>query len=738
MLVLPILLALACLPLALGVGDRLSSGGWLPGDAESSRVDHALDDEFGRTSTAHYILFSDPNGRLTASDTAFLREIERTIAPLRNDPRITAIYTPATTRNAALRPLLVSANGAMALAIVMTEGDAASAADGIPALRETLHSDVLDVQVGGWPATTNDVRELTTSDLERAELLSFPVTLAVLVAVFGGLLLAGTPLLMTLIALLPALAFVSGIARVIETSVFTVNLVVMIGLAVGIDYALIMVTRYREELARHEPEGALAVTIATAGRTIVVSGLAVAIGLLGLVTIGVDAATSTAIGAGAVVVLSGVVSLTALPAALVLMGDRVHGRRLRVPWLARVSNAASRLGRDLRTRLDRRPLATLLVCGGVLLLLAAPALGMRAESPTMAILPTSEPARAMYDAVQANFTDAALSPMTLVVTPRNEREITSPRNLGDLEDYIEALEGIDGVSHVTSIVSFLPRGVGLEVVTNAMRIDPELAALVRPYLTEKAAVIEVNLDVPPNSDLARDILGEIRTESLRMTDGRLDVIVGGETATSVDLVDHLRERAQWSLAIVLAAMALTLFVQFRSIVLPLKAIVLNLLSLTASFGALVWIFQEGHLASMLGFEPLGYTVVVVPILMFCLMFGLSMDYEVIMLSRIREEWLRSGDNRLAIERGLAGSARIVTSAALIMLVVFAAFGGSRLQVIQQIGIGLALAILIDATLIRLVLLPAAMQLMGRWNWWCPRLPWRGAVASPAAEGLRES
>jgi RND superfamily putative drug exporter len=719
-IVLPLLLVLACIPLTTTVDDRLSSGGWLPSGAESVQVDHRLDEEFGRHSTAHYVLFSDPSGQLAATDTAFRREVEHAVAPLRGDPSVTAIHTWGSTTNETLKPLLISDNGQQSLAIIMVDLDVKEAAADIPRMRDLIQSDTLEIQIGGWPATTHDFRELTSSDLARAESISLPITLLVLFVVFGGLLVAGLPLLTTILALIPTLAVIALVSRFIETSVFTINVVIMIGLAVGIDYALIFVSRYREELRHHDAAQALGVTMATAGRTIIVSGAAVAIGMLGLLTFGAEAATATAIAASAVVFLGVAVSLTVLPAALSLLGHRASGRTV-IPQ--RVSSFFStpfkRFTTTSRALLDRHPKAALAGSCAVLLLLAAPVLTMQPEPPSMAVLPTTEPARQMYDTVQAGFTSSTLSPMTIIVEPRNGRAMTNARNLNDLEDFADALEGIEGVDSVTSVWSFLPSGVGSPFLSSGIRVDQELAAMVRPYLTDRAAVIEVNVHADAGSDTAKAILETIRNDYPILSDGRFNVMVGGETATSVDLINHLAGRAPWTLGLVIAATAIVLFVQFRSVALPIKAMLLNMLSLAASFGALVWVFQEGHLSGVLGFEPLGYTIVIVPVLMFCFMFGLSMDYEVIMLSRVREAWLETGDNQRAIATGLGGSARIVTSAALIMLIVFASFGSSNLQVIQQIGIGLAMAVFIDATIIRLVALPAAMTLMGRWNWWSP-------------------
>jgi RND superfamily putative drug exporter len=712
-LILPVVIAIACIPILTSMQDRLSPGGWLPGSAESVQVDHRLDREFGRHSTAHYLLFTDPTGQFDATSNDFRREMERTLAPLRRDSTVTAVYTWGTVSNPEMRSLLISDDGTQAIAVVLVDQDVKEAAADFPRLFALIENDMLSVQVGGWPATTHDFRELTSGDLARAETISLPITLVLLVVFFGGLLIAGLPIVATVLALVPALAIMTLVSRVIETSVFTVNVVVMIGLAVGVDYALIFVSRYREERVSRDAASALDVTMTTAGRTIVVSGAVVATGLSGLFTFGVPAATATAIAAGSVVILSVVASLSILPAALLLIGDRAIGRDTdrKWPWWG----AAGRV----RAMLDRHPWPALTVSTLVLLLMALPIASMIPATPTLDVLPESQPARQMHETVQQDFTAATLSPIYVIVEPRRSGAMSSSRNLTRLQDFIEAIETIDGVESVTSVWSFIPNEFGANLISGGIRIEPELRAVVMPYLTSGAAVLEVNVHAGAGASEVEAVVERLRNDYLPLSDGDFVITVGGESATTTDLMDHLADRLPWTLATVLLLTSVVLYIQFRSVLLPIKAILLNMLALAASFGALVWVFQEGHFAGLLGFEPLGYTVVIVPLLMFCFMFGLSMDYEVIMLSRIREAWLETGDNRLAVSTGLRGSARIVTSAALIMFLVFASFGASDLQVIQQIGLGLALAVFLDATIIRLVALPAAMQLMGRWNWWAP-------------------
>jgi RND superfamily putative drug exporter len=252
-----------------------------------------------------------------------------------------------------------------------------------------------------------------------------------------------------------------------------------------------------------------------------------------------------------------------------------------------------------------------------------------------------------------------------------------------------------------------------------MLLDPSVAGTIRPYLTTNAAILEVTPEGGPSDAQSLDLVRTLRAGARTHSEGAFTVQVGAEVASNVDLIDHIQGRAPWTVAIVVVLTWLALFARFRSLLIPTKAVILNLLSLGASFGMLVWIFQEGHLAGLLRFEPLDYTILLVPIIMFCFMFGLSMDYEVVMLSRIHEAWQATGDNTRAIDEGLRTSAGIVTSGALIMLVVFCAFGTGELPFVKQVGVGMALAVIIDTTVIRMVLLPSTMRLAGRWNWWAP-------------------
>jgi RND superfamily putative drug exporter len=720
-LLLPLVLCVALVPLALQVTDRLSAGGWLPSDADSMRVDRMLADEFDRTSTSSYLLLSDPSGRLKATDPEFRREVERIVKPLRLDPEITSVFTWGTTTNDQLNKILISDDGSMSLAVIAVHHDSTRPPKTFAAFKQQVTSSLLDIKIGGWPATTHALGDLTSSDLARAERISVPITIVLLILVYGGLIAAALPVALAIGTITVALAALTILSQRLDASVFAVNAVTMLGLAVGMDYALILISRYREELLRHEPEAALAHALATGGRSILIAGAAVTVGLAGLLAFGVPAAISTGLAGATVVLTSVVLGLTSLPAALLILNRRLghHPSYLDRIAPATKSHLVKVISR-FQTQVHANPGIAACACVLVLAFLAVPVLSMKGGSPTMAILPPASEARQMYDAVSTRFSSTTLSPITVIVQPREGR-MTSSTNLESLRDFTNVLGAMPRVTDVNSLWSYVPNGAGSLAVSSGLTLDRNLQTATHSYITSHAALIQISFAGKLGVGHQEAFVRDLRDQGTTLSDGAFMVIVGGESATSIDLVHTVKERAPLAAAIVILATWIILFLRFGSVLLPVKAIVLNLLSLSASFGALVWIFQEGHLSGVLDFEPTGYTVVILPILMFCFMFGLSMDYEVIMLSRIKEAWDATGDNDAAIRTGLRQSAGIVTSAASVMLVVFVAFGTSQLQIIKALGIGLALAVLIDATIIRMILLPASMQLMGTWNWWRPTL-----------------
>ncbi|MDQ3044271.1 MAG: MMPL family transporter, partial [Chloroflexota bacterium] len=369
---------------------------------------------------------------------------------------------------------------------------------------------------------------------------------------------------------------------------------------------------------------------------------------------------------------------------------------------------------------------------------------IRGGSPGMTMLPRDEEPRQFYDAVQRGFPEATLSPIFVLVRPRRGA-MTEPANLAALRELSSLIAGMPDVRRVEGIWTYAPPGSTPELVAQALAGNLDLRQEAQRFLTPRASVLEIAMTGDDTDPSHEQLVRLLNNEGEEMVGGAFQMSVGGGTAVTVELVDTIVKRAPLAIGFVLLVTYVVLFFLLGSVLLPLKAICLNLLSLTASYGALVWVFQEGHLAGVLDFEPLGYTVATIPVLMFCFVFGLSMDYEVLMLTRIKEEYARTGDNTLAVARGLEATGRVVTSAALIMIVVFGSFGLSQLLLIKSLGIGQALAVAVDATLIRALLVPATMRLLGDWNWWVPsflqrkseRPHWRAAPVASATRGASE-
>ncbi len=706
-------------PFAFGATANLSPGGWVSPGSEAIDVDEALVAEFGRRSVNHYLLFRDPTGKLAATDPAFQAAVDDTLAPLRSDPDVIGIVTYGSTDNPAIDGALLAADAQSSIAVVALGVDVDRATETYPAFRERVRSDRLEILVGGWPAASEGFTAVTERDLKRAESLSLPLTLALLTLVFGSIVAAGLPVGVGIFAFVATLAGIGALSHAVETSVFAVNVASMIGLAVAIDYSLFLVSRYREEIAASpkDPEGALAVTMTTTGRAVLFSGLTVAIGIAGLAFFPVMALRTIG-AAGALVVLLGIVfSLTFLAGLLAILGPRVD--RLRIPLPRRWTHPRDTgVWHSLAAAVMRRPLWVLLPTLGILIAAGLPFRDFRGGSPGMTMLPQDEEARQLYDAVQKHYPQASLSPIYVLVRPR-QGSMTDAPNLDRLRSFSAALAVEPGVRRVDGLWTFTPPDATPEGIAATLAETPELAALAQRYLTPRGAVLEVAMSGDDSDSSHQQLVAALRTHGTALSGGTFDIEVGGASALNMELVETIERHAPLAVGFVILVTYLVLFLLLGSVLLPLKAILMNLLSITASYGALIWVFQQGHLSGLLGFEPLGYTPATVPLLMFCFVFGLSMDYEVLMLTRIKEEYARCGDNTLAVARGLEATGRVVTGAAAIMIVVFGSFGLSQILLIKSLGIGQALAVAVDATLVRALLVPATMRLLGEWNWWAP-------------------
>ncbi len=688
-------LALAGLGLlGTGLPDRLAAGGFdVPGSQSLAVQDILRQDFTGEAADPVVIVLHADDAQQAAALPAAAATIADTVAGLDG---VVGVRGPADPGGAGQ----LSVDGRTAYLSVAVAGDQSDQLRRTAAIESAVAGAGpagLEVTVGGKSALYTSINDISRSDLESAELATFPVTLLVLLVVFGTAVAAGLPVLLALVSLGITLGLLSLLTLVMPLSIYVTNTASVIGIGVGIDYALFIVTRYREELAAgRDVPGAIVRSIATSGRSICVSGLTVVVALAGMFLVDIQGFRSMAVGSMVVVTLAVLAGLTLLPAVLALLGRRIDRLAVRRPNRAR--HRASGWHR-WTVRVMGRPVRFLVGALVVLVALGAPLGGIVLGQPSAQTLPEGTGPRVAAERLADAFGPGAVGPIEVLV----------PVPAGSAP--------ADGAARVGAL-------------TAALAADPDVAAVLSAAVpgVDAGSLTSVDGDwsrvtvigrTDPQSDEAGELVRRIREQILPAA-GLPGALVGGPGAADLDLTDTIAERLPWVVGAVLALSFLLLVVALRSIILPLKAIVMNLMSVAAAYGVVVAIFQWGWGADLLQFRPEGFIQAFVPLFLFSVLFGLSMDYEVFLMTRMREEWLRTGSNQAAVAHGLERTGRTVTCAALIMVVVFAAFTGSRLLAFKAMGFGLATAVLVDATVVRVVAVPAAMRLLGRLNWWMPR------------------
>jgi RND superfamily putative drug exporter len=709
-------LLLAALPFAPQAPGALSAGGFILDDLESARAKQVLADELGVEPSAFVLVYTSDT--LSAGTPAWIEAVNEATRDVSGAPHVTRILSHV------LAPGQVSADGHTAYDIVFLDLPPDDSPDAIPPVAAALHEvPGLRVQIGGGPAFYGDVQDVTESDLRRSELISLPLAALALLLVFGGVVAAGVPLAIGGASVLVALAGIYVVASVTPMSIFVLNLATLLGLGLGVDYSLLMTSRFREELAhRQGPDRvaeAVRVTVATAGRAVFFSGLTVLLGLLGLVLFEFMILRSVGIAGAIVVGLAVAAALTLLPAILAILGTRIDRWSVRT---VTVEPGADGPWARLARRVMRHPVAVLIPTLGLLLVLGIPFLHVRFNAPDATILPPSVPSREAYDVLVREFGEGEFAP--LVIAVRTRGSATTPANVAALYEYSRRLAADPRVSRVSGIVDLDPRitlaQYQLLYASPGGPPDRFVSSALESTTRGNLTALTVYTPVGPNNDASRALVGELRDPAGPLAPpAGFTILVGGGAADVDDVVSRVwADFPRTALFIVLTTF-LVLFVLLRSLVLPIKALVMNTLSIAASFGALVWIFQDGNLSAPLGFQPLGFVETTQPVILFCVLFGLSMDYEVFLLSRMKEVWDRTGDNTEAVARGLERSGRIVSSAALVVVVVAGSFAFADIVLIKALGLGVAIAVALDATVVRALLVPATMRLLGKWNWWLP-------------------
>jgi RND superfamily putative drug exporter len=763
---------------------RLKGGGFEGSNSEAERAQDLISEEFG-VSPATLIVVFEGDG-LSATSEKFRSAQERALAGVREMSEVRNVTTYADAED----PRFISEDGKKAYAVIAFNVSIDETRNVVDEVRSKVRSEDLETYVTGAPAVYQDLEEASNEDIKQAEKYAFPFALLILVLAFGTVVAAGVPVLIGGVSVLTTLAALYFVADSYDMSVFVLTLSTMLGLGLGIDYALFFVSRFREELESYPVSEAIPRTVATAGRSIFFSGTAVLIGLSGLLFFPFMFMRSIGVAGVMVVFVSVSAALTLLPASLGVLGHRVN-------WLP-VRRRRPTLGTGFWSRsaevVMRHPIVVILLVAVLLSALLYPVTHMKVGIPEASVLPEKYESRAGDDILKNNFEYAVLNPMELVATlpedPLSAEGLADAKELGErvretgeisriesvytvgeeaawryaervaeareeakaetarrvdeaVEQQLDAIRAQYGfvppgaerriraeaerraAEELESEIPNLPEGISAngEItprgVANFLRLPEvrnsgEIQDAIDPYVAGDRTLLQAVTKANPYTEAARAAVDEVR--AVEAPEG-VSFLVGGLSAGQKDFISSLYGKAPYAAAFVLVVTYLILLATFRSVFIPLKAVVVNILSLTASFGAMVFVFQDGNLSNFLNFNPLGFVDATLPILMFCTIFGVSMDYEVFLLSRIREAYENGDSNAASVSKGLVATAGIITSAAAIIIVVTGAFAFTGIILTKAVGLGLAVAVFVDATIIRVLLVPATMRILGDWNWW---------------------
>ncbi|MGW8851199.1 MMPL family transporter [Streptomyces xiamenensis] len=674
-----------------GAFEKLRGGGFDDPASSSTRAGELIEEKFGG-GTNLILLVGAPDG---VDDPAARESGEALLAELRTEEHLANIVSYWDTGSPDLR----SRDGRGAIVLIHVAGDEMELQENTDAVIDNYtgtYDSTLTVRAGGAAAVGSDMSTQVVDDLILAEIIAVPLVLLLLLVVFGSVVAALLPLVIVIIAIAGTFAQLTVLGSITEVSISATNLTTALGLGLGVDYALLMTSRFREQLAAGtRVEDAVRQTVATAGRTVAFSAATVAAALGTLLVFPQYFLRSIGYAGVGVVVIAAVSTLFVMPALFMVLGHRVNKGRM--PWAkAGVRDAGGSLWGRLARTVMRRPVLTALPVLAVLVVATAPLLGITFGVPDERVLPTGAESRQVSEALRNDFDgndDAAV-------------HVVIDRGVGrdELAAYAVELSALPGVVRVETSAGTFTEG------------EPAATAPGNPGLGRPDAErITLVSGLAPASDAAQDLVREVRAVS--GPDGS-QPLVGGSDASLIDSKDSIGERIPLALGLIAVTTFILLFLFTGSVVQPLRALVLNMITLGATLGVMTWIFQDGNLSSPLGFTPQPMEVAMT-VLMFCIAFGLSMDYEVFITSRIRELHDAGADNETAVADGLGHTGRIVTAAALLLAVSFFAFGTSQISFMQMFGLGSGLAILLDAVVVRGVLVPASMRLLGRWNWYAP-------------------
>jgi RND superfamily putative drug exporter len=694
-LIVAFILVVVAAGLGGGVIDRLTTGGFADPKSEAIQARDTLATRYGQAESNLVVIVNAKSG--SVDDPAVAAEAEALLTEIQTTEGIANAVSYWSTGNA---PPLRGADGKQALILVSIAGDEDLVGERADLLIPTLQidNDIISTQITGSAEIGRQFTSQIEADLKAGETLALPITLILLVIVFGSLIAAGLPIFIGIISVIGTLFALFAISLLTDVSVYALNLTTMLGLGLAIDYSLFIVSRYREELVKgFTPAVAVSRTVQTAGRTVAFSALTVAVSLGALLVFPQAFLRSFAYAGVAVSVIAALASVMILPAVLTLLGTRGNKLELIQKRQKAVEGGA---WHRVAIFVMKRPVIVAGVVIALLIGLGLPFRNIQLGLGDDRALPADNVARIATDSLRNNFDSNESGALEVVSTTADTIETSA------IDAYAAALSNVSGVGRVDALTGTYVNGsVVAEPTATSQRFTNE---------ANEGAWFSVVPNIEPISPEGEDLVRDIRN-----VDASFETYVGGSAAQLVDLKASLTARLPFAIAWICLSTFVLLFLMFGSVLVPIKALIINALSLSATFGAMVWVFQEGNLSGILNFTATGSIEATMPILIFCVAFGLSMDYEVFLLSRIKEEYDVTGDNTTSVAHGLEKTGRIVSAAAVLISVVFISFGTSGVSFIKMFGLGLALAVLMDAFVIRGTLVPAFMRLAGDANWWAP-------------------
>ncbi|WP_163528303.1 MMPL family transporter [Halobacillus ihumii] len=661
-------------------------------DGEYEKVENILQEKFDFPASTLLVLFEQG---VNESDESFRSTISNKLTELDDLPNVSSVQSPLEDESMQKDDL--------AYAALHFDDESLNMSQVIKDVKNTIGTQE-GITVTGAPVISEDINKASQKDLKRAELIGLPFALLILLIAFGTVVASLLPLIIGGITIVIGFGVLAIVGQQMELSIFILNIAPMIGLALSIDFALLFINRYKEELQKQDKAAALVTTIETAGRSILFSALCVFIGLAAMSVIRVDIFTNIAIGGTVVITAAVLSSITLLPSLLYVLGPRIHKWRI-IPSEKDTTPRWRKFGRVVM----KHPVIIAMVSFIILLIGVIPVTNMNLTIPTITALPESYDSRAAYEQIDAEFMKESQS--TAYVVAEREGGWLEKGGLEQMEQLQEKLHEPDIVNSVQTLYSEsdIESTDKLASALDRPQTREQLEPAIEQFIEGDQLMIPVQLSVTANSNEAQDLLYE-----WSHSDWEVSTMFGGQPKFNQEIYTEIFDKIGITLAIILISTFIILTIAFKSVVIPLKAILMNIIGLSSTFGILVWLFQGGHL----GMNETDISLIL-PVIVFSLVFGLSMDYEVFLISRIQEFYQKTGDNTKATIEGLATTSKIITSAALIMIVITGAFAFTGVVPVKQIGVGIAIAIFIDATIIRLLLVPSLMKLLGDWNWWLP-------------------